>query len=92
MVFPNADGGMEVSASPCCRLLCGTQTCRANPTSILVLIEKIAEIIPAGVINVVNGFGREAGQALATSQLFAKLAFTGSTDWVSTFSNVRRKV
>ncbi|GHW87365.1 aldehyde dehydrogenase [Vibrio cholerae] len=63
-------------AAGCCVVL---KPAEQTPTSILVLIEKIADLIPAGVINVVNGFGSEAGQALATSQRIAKLAFTGST-------------
>ncbi len=50
-----------------------------TPASILVLMELIADLVPAGVINVVNGYGKEAGQALATSQRIAKIAFTGST-------------
>jgi aldehyde dehydrogenase len=51
----------------------------STPVSILVLMELIADILPAGVINVVNGFGKEAGMPLATSKRIAKLAFTGST-------------
>ncbi len=43
-------------------------------------MEIIGDLIPAGVINVVNGYGHEAGQALATSNRIAKLAFTGSTE------------
>ncbi len=43
-------------------------------------MEKIGDLLPAGVVNVVNGFGSEAGQALATSNRIAKLAFTGSTE------------
>jgi aldehyde dehydrogenase len=39
----------------------------------------LADLLPAGVINIVNGFGKEAGQALATSARIAKIAFTGST-------------
>ncbi|MCV5343042.1 aldehyde dehydrogenase family protein, partial [Escherichia coli] len=39
----------------------------------------IGDLLPPGVINVVNGYGSEAGQALATSNRIAKLAFTGST-------------
>ena len=50
-----------------------------TPASILVLIEAIADLLPAGVLNVVNGYGAEAGQALATSTRIAKIAFTGST-------------
>ena len=50
-----------------------------TPASILVLMELIEHLIPAGVLNVVNGIGEEAGQALATSDRIAKIAFTGST-------------
>ena len=51
-----------------------------TPVSILVLIELIEDLLPAGILNIVNGFGTEAGQALATSKRIAKLAFTGSTN------------
>jgi aldehyde dehydrogenase len=50
-----------------------------TPASILILMEVIGDLIPAGVVNIVNGFGKEAGEALATSQRIAKIAFTGST-------------
>ena len=50
-----------------------------TPASILVLMEIIGDLLPAGVLNVVNGFGKEAGEALATSTRIAKIAFTGST-------------
>ncbi|MFP5476943.1 MAG: aldehyde dehydrogenase [Gammaproteobacteria bacterium] len=50
-----------------------------TPTSILVLMELIGDLLPPGVLNVVNGFGTEAGKALATSRRIAKIAFTGST-------------
>lgn len=50
-----------------------------TPASILVLMELIGDLLPAGVVNIVNGYGREAGQALATSTRIAKIAFTGST-------------
>lgn len=50
-----------------------------TPASILVLMDVIGDLLPAGVLNVVNGFGREAGEALATSTRIAKIAFTGST-------------
>jgi aldehyde dehydrogenase len=51
----------------------------STPISILVLMELIADLLPPGVINVVNGYGKEAGMPLATSKRIAKLAFTGST-------------
>lgn len=50
-----------------------------TPASILVLMELLHDLIPAGVLNIVNGIGEEAGQALATSDRIAKIAFTGST-------------
>ncbi|MFZ4575889.1 MAG: aldehyde dehydrogenase [Phycisphaerales bacterium] len=51
----------------------------STPVSILVLAELIADLLPPGVLNIVNGFGREAGFPLATSKRIAKIAFTGST-------------
>ncbi|MEL0629017.1 acetaldehyde dehydrogenase ExaC [Psychromonas aquatilis] len=50
-----------------------------TPLSILFLMEIIGDLLPPGVLNVVNGFGAEAGQALATSKRIAKIAFTGSS-------------
>ena len=50
-----------------------------TPVSILVLAELIADLLPPGVLNIVNGYGREAGMPLATSKRIAKIAFTGST-------------
>jgi len=51
----------------------------STPVSILVLAELIADLVPPGVLNIVNGYGREAGMPLATSKRIAKIAFTGST-------------
>ena len=51
----------------------------STPISILVLAELIADLLPPGVLNIVNGYGREAGVPLATSDRIAKIAFTGST-------------
>ncbi|MFH1558230.1 MAG: aldehyde dehydrogenase [Pseudomonadota bacterium] len=50
-----------------------------TPASILVLAEPIADILPPGVLNIVNGFGLEAGKPLASSNRIAKIAFTGET-------------
>ncbi len=50
-----------------------------TPLSICLLLEIIGDLIPPGVLNVVHGFGQEAGEALATSSRIDKLAFTGST-------------
>ena len=50
-----------------------------TPASIMVLMELIADLLPPGVLNVVNGFGVEAGKPLASSPRIAKIAFTGET-------------
>ncbi|UXZ45496.1 acetaldehyde dehydrogenase ExaC [Pseudomonas soli] len=50
-----------------------------TPLGITVLMELIGDLLPKGVLNVVQGYGREAGEALATSKRIAKIAFTGST-------------
>jgi len=50
-----------------------------TPTSIMVLMDLIKDVVPPGVLNVVTGFGEEAGQALSTSTRISKLAFTGET-------------
>ena len=50
-----------------------------TPASILKVIELIAGLVPAGVVNIVNGFGVEAGKPLASSPRVAKVAFTGET-------------
>lgn len=50
-----------------------------TPWSILKVAELIADILPAGVLNIINGFGEEIGKPLATSPRIAKIAFTGST-------------
>ena len=64
-----------IAAGNCVVLKPAEQT----PASILVLAELIADILPAGVLNIVNGFGLEAGKPLATSKRIAKIAFTGET-------------
>ena len=51
----------------------------STPISILVMAEMIADLLPPGVLNIVNGYGREAGMPLASSKRIAKIAFTGST-------------
>ncbi len=66
---------LALAAGNCVVLKPAEQT----PASILILAELIADLLPAGVLNIVNGFGTEAGKALATSKRIAKIAFTGST-------------
>ncbi|SMY02456.1 MULTISPECIES: aldehyde dehydrogenase family protein [unclassified Brevibacterium] len=50
-----------------------------TPASILVLMELIGDLLPEGVLNVVNGFGLEAGKPLASNKRIKKIAFTGET-------------
>ena len=50
-----------------------------TPMSIMVLMEIIGDLLPPGVLNIVNGFGLEAGKPLASSRRIAKIAFTGET-------------
>ncbi|MBF9069372.1 aldehyde dehydrogenase [Streptacidiphilus fuscans] len=50
-----------------------------TPVSILVVMELIADLLPPGVVNIVNGYGVEAGKPLASSPRVAKVAFTGET-------------
>ena len=51
----------------------------STPVSILVLIELVGDLLPPGVVNIVNGFGAELGRALVTNKKVSKAAFTGST-------------
>src|SRR3954469_16239830 len=64
-----------IAAGNCVVLKPAEQT----PASILVLLEIIGDLLPPGVLNVVNGFGLEAGKPLASSPRIAKIAFTGET-------------
>jgi aldehyde dehydrogenase len=50
-----------------------------TPASIMVLMELIGDLLPAGVLNIVSGYGLEAGKPLASSDRIAKIAFTGET-------------
>ena len=63
-------------AAGCCVVM---KPAEQTPASILVLMDLIADLLPPGVLNIVNGFGREAGMPLANSKRIAKIAFTGST-------------
>ena len=63
-------------AAGCCVVM---KPAEQTPASILVLLELIADLLPPGVVNIVNGYGKEAGEALATSKRIAKIAFTGSS-------------
>ncbi len=63
-------------ASGCCTIV---KPAEQTPVSIMVLMELIGDLIPPGVLNVVNGFGPEAGKPLAKSPRVNKVAFTGET-------------
>jgi aldehyde dehydrogenase len=63
-------------AAGCCVVL---KPAEQTPASIMVLMEIIGDVIPNGVLNVVNGFGPEAGKPLAESDRVSKIAFTGET-------------
>ena len=64
-----------IAAGNCVVLKPAEQT----PASILVVMELIGDLLPPGVLNVVNGFGLECGKPLASSNRIAKIAFTGET-------------
>lgn len=63
-------------AAGCCVVV---KPAEQTPTSLIVLMELIEGILPAGVLNIVTGFGIEAGKPLATSKRVSKVAFTGET-------------
>jgi aldehyde dehydrogenase len=50
-----------------------------TPASIMVWLDIVADLLPPGVLNIVNGFGLEAGKPLASNKRIAKIAFTGET-------------
>ncbi|TKB97873.1 aldehyde dehydrogenase family protein [Pedobacter cryophilus] len=63
-------------AAGCCIVV---KPAEQTPTSIMCLMELIGDVLPAGVLNVVTGFGPEAGKPLATNPNISKVAFTGET-------------
>ncbi|HZJ19814.1 MAG TPA: aldehyde dehydrogenase family protein, partial [Pricia sp.] len=63
-------------AAGCCTVV---KPAEQTPTSIMVLMDLIKDVLPKGVLNVVTGFGPEAGKPLASSPRIAKVAFTGET-------------
>ena len=64
-----------IAAGNCVVLKAAEQT----PVSIMVMMELIQDVVPKGVINIVNGFGPEAGKPLATHPDIKKVGFTGET-------------
>src|SRR6516162_920666 len=81
MELPAADGGLEDRASVGGGLHGGTQGSRADPLSALRLADLVLQAgFPAGVVNILAGYGETAGAALAAHELVDKVAFTGSTE------------
>ncbi|MFD2784148.1 aldehyde dehydrogenase family protein [Hymenobacter rubripertinctus] len=63
-------------AAGCCVVM---KPAEQTPSSIMVLMELLQDVLPPGVLNVVNGFGLEAGKPLASSPRINKVSFTGET-------------
>jgi aldehyde dehydrogenase len=63
-------------AAGCCTVV---KPAEQTPTSIMVLMELLKDVIPAGILNIVTGFGPEAGKPLAQSPRISKVSFTGET-------------
>ena len=63
-------------AAGCCVVV---KPAEQTPTSIMCLMELIGDVLPKGVLNIVTGFGVEAGKPLAASSKVNKVAFTGET-------------
>jgi aldehyde dehydrogenase len=77
--FPLLMAAWKISpalAAGCCVIV---KPAEQTPTSIMILMELIGDLLPPGVLNVVTGFGIEAGKPLATSPRISKVAFTGET-------------
>ena len=64
-----------LAAGNCCVVKAAEQT----PTSVMVLMELLQDFLPPGILNIVTGFGIEAGKPLAQSDRIAKVSFTGET-------------
>ncbi len=77
--FPLLMGTWKIApalAAGCCVIV---KPAEQTPTSIMCLMELIGDVLPAGVLNIVTGFGIEAGKPLAQSPHIQKVAFTGET-------------
>jgi aldehyde dehydrogenase (NAD+)/aldehyde dehydrogenase len=78
MEFPNVNVSLENCSHAGNTVV--VKPAEQTPTSVMCLMELIGDVLPAGVLNIITGFGNEAGAALATSDRIAKLSFTGSTE------------
>ena len=70
---------MEISTSISSRNCVVLKPAEQTPASIMILMELIGDLLPKGVVNVVSGYGLEAGKPLASSKRIKKIAFTGET-------------
>lgn len=77
--LPAADGNLKLAPALAAGNAVVLKPAEQTPASILVLLELIQDLLPPGVVNVVNGFGLEAGKPLASSSRISKIAFTGET-------------
>ena len=77
--LPAADGGVEGGAGARRRQLRGAEAGRADADGDPGLAEIVGDLLPPGVLNIVNGFGVEAGKPLASNKRIDKVAFTGET-------------
>ncbi|KAL2439136.1 Aldehyde dehydrogenase [Exophiala dermatitidis] len=77
--YPLAMAAWKLGPALACGNTVVLKPAEQTPLSILFLAKLIPEVFPPGVVNIVNGYGREAGQALATHLDVDKIAFTGST-------------
>ncbi|MFT3980695.1 MAG: aldehyde dehydrogenase family protein [Ferruginibacter sp.] len=77
--FPLLMGAWKIAPALAAGCTVVVKPAEQTPTSILVLMELIGDLLPKGVLNIVTGFGLEAGKPLATSPRIQKVAFTGET-------------
>ena len=77
---------MEVSPSLGGRNCVVLKPAEQTPASIMLLMELIGDLLPAGVVNVVSGYGLEAGKPLASSKRIKKIAFTGNYYWTFNYA------
>jgi aldehyde dehydrogenase len=72
MELPDSYGGLEIGSGMAAGNCVVLKPAESTPVSIMVLMELIGDLFPAGVINIVNGFGAELGRALVTNPKVAK--------------------
>lgn len=77
--FPLLMGAWKIAPALAAGCTVVVKPAEQTPTSMLVLMELIGDLLPAGVLNIVTGFGVEAGKPLAQSPRISKVAFTGET-------------